>query len=132
LNIAKFLLEKYLLYNNFYLFIKKVLIPMPDTNNIIDSAAASTILKWAVTILIAGFIAQFGKKFANFLTEKVRNIRKKKAEKIGGKQGAEDDAEVPSERPDPAGIHESVDVRARLKLEKKKAKAAAKEQKKKS
>jgi len=33
---------------------------------------AVTILKWVITILITGFIAQFGKKLANFIIDKTR------------------------------------------------------------
>ena len=104
-----------------------------DTNNIIDSTTASTILKWAITILIAGFIAQFGKKFANFMTEKIKNFRKKKSESIEGQWGntIETATQSPAQSPG-AGLSEALAERARLKLEKKKAKAAAKEQKKKS
>ena len=112
--------------------LKNVAVHMPDTNNIIDSATTSTILKWAITILIAGFIAQFGKKFANFLTEKIRNYRKKKSETVGEKQDAAvNSLALHSEQSSPVGLSEAAE-KARLKLEKKKAKAAAKEQKKKS
>ncbi|MFW5769853.1 MAG: hypothetical protein ACOCX9_00310 [Spirochaetota bacterium] len=34
-----------------------------------------TILKWVITILITGFIAQFGKKLANFIIDKARERR---------------------------------------------------------
>lgn len=33
---------------------------------------AVTILKWVITILITGFIAQFGKKLANFIIDRTR------------------------------------------------------------
>jgi hypothetical protein len=110
----------------------KIIDPM-DTNNIIDSTTASTILKWAITILVAGFIAQFGKKFANFLTEKIKNTRKKKSGSIEVKQGTtHETAAISPAQPPHSGFGEADSERARLKLEKKKAKAAAKEQKKKS
>lgn len=93
---------------------------MPETQNILDTGAVTTILKWAVMILVTGFIAHFGKKFAEFIIERIGNIRKKKA---GGMQEA--NVAVPT----PAGEGDA-DARARVKLEKKLAKAAAKERKK--
>lgn len=36
------------------------------------------ILKWTVTVLIAGFIAQFGKKYADHLIEQARERRARK------------------------------------------------------
>ncbi|MBN1496926.1 MAG: hypothetical protein JXA07_09175 [Spirochaetes bacterium] len=95
---------------------------MPDPQNIFDSSTVSTILKWAVMILITGFIAQFGKQFATFILGKIRNIRNKKA---GGEPGAKAAGPAPAASGDAA-------EKARLKLEKKLAKAAAKERKKKS
>ena len=77
-------------------------------------------MKWAIMILITGFIAQFGKQFAAFIIGKIRNIRKKKT----GEEPAANTA-APAAGGD-AG------ERARLKLEKKLAKAAAKERKKRS
>ncbi len=92
---------------------------MPDTQNMFDPATIATILKWAVIVLITGFIAQFGKQFAAFLTGKIRNIRRKKA-------GGSPAGSTPASTPAPADTGE----RARLKLEKKLAKAAAKKMKK--
>ena len=37
-----------------------------------------TILQWAVMILITGFIAQFGKKFAEFLIDRAKDKKLKK------------------------------------------------------
>ncbi len=105
---------------------------MPDTSNIIDSATASTILKWAVTILIAGFIAQFGKKFATYLMEKARSIRKGKKE-AGEDSGMTEGGhrEVPvRDNVFSAAALTAASEKARLKLEKKKLKASMKEQKK--
>lgn len=105
---------------------------MPEANNVIDSATAATILKWAVTILVAGFIAQFGKKFANYLMEKLRSYRRKKKhsgevlpenEGIHGQnQGPDSDAE---HTPAPFAAE-----KARMKLEKKRLKNEAKARKK--
>jgi hypothetical protein len=104
-----------------------------DTNNIIDPSTASTILKWAITILVAGFIAQFGKKLANLLTENIRNFRKKKSRNITMQQGNTlETASSSPAQPPRNGIIGADAERARLKLEKKKAKAAAKQEKKKS
>lgn len=104
-----------------------------DTNNIIDSITASKILIWVITILVTGFIAQFGKKFANVLMEKIKNSRKRNLEKIQEEEGHTCKTAVlsPSE-PRQAGLSEDHAEKARLKLEKKKAKAAAKKQKKKT
>lgn len=95
---------------------------MPDTHNIFDSTTMSTILKWAIMILITGFIAQFGKQFATFIMGKIRNIRSKKD---GGEPGAK------AARPTPAAPVDAAE-KARLKIEKKRAKAEAKERKKRS
>ncbi len=40
---------------------------------------AVTILKWVITILITGFIAQFGKKLANFIIDKTRERKSLRA-----------------------------------------------------
>lgn len=95
---------------------------MPDTQNIFDSSTVSTILKWAVMILITGFIAQFGKQFATFIIGKVRSIRGKKT---GERKSEHADNAPPA--PDAAAAE-----KARIKMEKKLAKAAAKEKKKKN
>lgn len=105
---------------------------MSDPANIIDSATASTILKWAIGILITGFIAQFGKKFANYLMDKTRSLRK------GRKQEGDDNVHGESARGD-TQIHardqfvaasQAAAEKARLKLEKKKSKNRIKERKK--
>ncbi len=105
---------------------------MTDTSNIIDSATASTILKWAITILVAGFIAQFGKKFATYLIEKTKAMRK-------GKKEADDGPKEASITSAHTVIHEkdyysaasaAAAEKARLKLEKKKLKYSMKEKKK--
>jgi hypothetical protein len=105
---------------------------MPDPSNIIDSETASTILKWAVTILIAGFIAQFGKKFANYLVEKIRSFRKGK--KATGDGSARDDSTEAGgmihDTYHSTAVYQAAAEKARLKLEKKKLKNSMKEQKK--
>lgn len=91
-----------------------------------------TILKWAITILVAGFIAQFGKKFATFIIEKIKGIKKRKSAEQAGSQDAE--------RPSPAlpgqgdrdkGPAPYAPGKAELKSDKKMLKALAKERKKK-
>ncbi len=105
---------------------------MPDTNNIIDSATASTILKWSVTILVAGFIAQFGKKFANYLLEKIRSIRKgRKAAGEGSVQAeSTDDRGMILDTHHSTAAFQAAADKARLKLEKKKLKNSIKKKKK--
>jgi hypothetical protein len=50
---------------------------------IFDSDTGITILKWAITILVAGFIAQFGKKFATFLIERAKRLKGRKIASTG-------------------------------------------------
>lgn len=76
------------------------------------------IIKWVLIVLVAAFIGQFGRSFAQHLIGKAR--RKKES----GKPGA---AEV-SVRTEPAGPVEA--GRSRLKAEKKALKALAKMRKK--
>lgn len=105
---------------------------MPDPSNIIDSETASTILKWAITILVAGFIAQFGKKFANYLVEKIRSVRKgRKAAGDGPAQAgsAEGDGMIRDTNHSAAAFQAAAE-KARLKLEKKKLKNSMKKRKK--
>ncbi|MBP7736681.1 MAG: hypothetical protein KA369_11960 [Spirochaetes bacterium] len=106
---------------------------MTDTTNIIDSATAETILKWAVTILVAGFIAQFGKKFATYLIEKVKAARSRKKGEAGAVSGetggiAAETAGADRDR-SPAASRAAAE-KARLKMEKKKLKNEAKARKK--
>ncbi|MBN2157818.1 MAG: hypothetical protein JW807_00375 [Spirochaetes bacterium] len=91
-----------------------------STKTLLDPETVSTILKWAVTILIAGFIAQFGKKFANYLTDKIRGLRKNRKGSdpgLNGESGTLSTSDASLEK-------------ARLKIEKKKAKSEAKKNKK--
>src|SRR6056297_3121728 len=59
---------------------------------------AVTILKWVITILITGFIAQFGKKLANFIIDKTRKgkslpaAENKKNKEINNKHGHDEDS----------------------------------------
>jgi hypothetical protein len=102
---------------------------MPDTTNtIFDPGTISTILKWAITILIAGFIAQFGKKFANYLTEKIKARRRKKSGEGAVAAAHTGDAGIESGIPEHPGVV-SAEI-AKLKLKKKMSKNAAKARKK--
>ncbi len=50
-----------------------------DIESIFASGGIITILKWAVMILVTGFIAQFGKKFAEHLIERAKRKKIEKA-----------------------------------------------------
>jgi len=43
-----------------------------DPDKIFETDTLLTILKWAVTIMLTGFVAQFGKKFAEYIIERVK------------------------------------------------------------
>jgi hypothetical protein len=106
---------------------------MTDTTNIIDSATAETILKWAITILVAGFIAQFGKKLATYLIEKVKAARNKKKGETANAPGEIGSAiaEAPgADRNRYLAASQAAAEKSRLKLEKKKLKNSMKAQKK--
>ena len=105
---------------------------MSETNNVIDPATAATILKWAVTILVAGFIAQFGKKFANYLLEKIRLYRRNKKQAGDVPSGNERNliqSQVPESTTEYTAAEFASD-KTRIKLEKKKSKNLAKKRKK--
>ncbi len=105
---------------------------MTDPNNIIDSATASTILKWAVGILITGFIAQFGKRFATYLMEKITSLRKGKQQSGSGHAGTDSvRGEMPQHHKEQyVAASEAAAEKARLKLEKKRLKNRIKGKKK--
>ena len=100
---------------------------MSDPNSIIDSETAATILKWAGGILIAGFIAQFGKKFANYLMEKAKTARGGKDRGDAAQSGSHAAQQGAT---DNAAAAQAAAEKARLKLEKKKSKNLAKKRKK--
>lgn len=83
------------------------------------SPSIPTIVKWIVTILITGFIAQFGKKFADFLIARFRDR----------KNVAEDDPKVESDVKSKEKIREPGD-KYQAKIEKKARKAEIKSLKK--
>ena len=85
-----------------------------------------TILKWTGTVLITGFVAQFGKRFA----ENILDIRKKKkkeenAPSISRQVSQAETLPVPAEE-------EKDGQKTAQKLEKKRNKAKIKEEKKKA
>lgn len=43
----------------------------------------STVMKWAATILVTGFIAQFGKMLAKYLVEKIKSRKARDADVRG-------------------------------------------------
>jgi hypothetical protein len=55
---------------------------------IFDSDTGTTILKWAITILVAGFIAQFGKKLATFLIEKAKRVKTRRSSERSARPAA--------------------------------------------
>lgn len=54
---------------------------MMDINNFLNTDRLVILTKWAIMILITGFIAQFGKKFAEFLLVKFKRNTDKKETK---------------------------------------------------
>jgi hypothetical protein len=106
---------------------------MEMIKNIIGSETITVVVIWIATVLIAGFIAQFGKRFADYLTDRIKNARAKKS---GGPAGAAALEKSPSGiRPGLSGEERGrtgQEERARIKAEKKMAKSAAKQKKKKS
>ncbi len=89
----------------------------------IDTETLVTAAKWTVTILIMGFITQFGRKLASYLMGKAAALRK-------GKKSPPATAEPPSIPGDTAAT-DLAREKARYKLEKKAAKTREKIEKKK-
>jgi len=52
-----------------------------ELKDFIENIDYSTVIKWVIIVLIAGFIGQFGKQFANYIVEKFGS-RKKKDEPV--------------------------------------------------
>lgn len=99
---------------------------------IFDSETGITILKWAITILVAGFIAQFGKKFATYLIERFKRMKNRKSAEQAGTPAAGATPSPAPGHPDRQGGPEiSGADKAELKRTKKMLKALAKERKKK-
>lgn len=90
----------------------------------IDTDTLLTAAKWTVTILIMGFITQFGRKLASYLMGKAAGLRK------GKKSPA-----ATEEPPSAPGVTAATDLareKARYKQEKKAAKTREKIEKKKT
>jgi biopolymer transport protein ExbB/TolQ len=92
---------------------------------------ALTILKWVITILITGFIAQFGKKLANYIIDKTRERKSKRAlsnnrkyEINGEKTGTTASQNDEHDRKKTSGNNENQEelLKARKKIEKEKQK----------
>lgn len=110
---------------------------MDHVRSIIDAMTIAQAFKWALVVLVAGFIGQFGRKFAEYLIERAR--RKKKATAAAERalresrsgppetssESVPQDAEGSKSLPDP-----SKEAKTKAKLEKKMAKAKAKQLKK--
>ncbi len=96
-------------------------------------------VKWAVVVLVAGFIGQFGKAFASYLIGRTR-LRKagspQNPSDAGLKEGAHQKTALQQELPSgqgeqtPAPVQSVMDPAAMLKNDKKQMKALAKQQKK--
>lgn len=82
-------------------------------NTKFDSNTLITILKWTITILITGFIAQFGKRFANYISEKIKR-RKTNSAEIGTIE------DIPGGDKNPKVIKKA--LKQKLKVEKKQQK----------
>lgn len=90
------------------------------------SETIPTWIKWVVTILVTGFIAQFGKRLADFLIKKFR-ARKEKQTALPPVENPNQE----SQALDPLPTQESKKIlKAKAKLEKKQAKAGIKGTKK--
>ncbi len=90
----------------------------------IDTETLLTAAKWTVTILVMGFITQFGRKLASYLMGKAAALRK-------GKKSSAATAEPPS-APGETAAADLAREKARYKLEKKAAKTREKIEKKKT
>ncbi len=96
----------------------------------------TTILKWVITILITGFIAQFGKKFANYIIEKTSERKLKRQQGTVNSNQITEGGENSSAPASPAMEEKSVqqpsteDEKERLKAEKKIQKERTKQIKK--
>ena len=107
---------------------------MDQLRSIIDTITFAEAMKWALVVLVAGFIGQFGRKFAEYLIDRARRKRKLK-EETAAAQGESSNSERAKKEPLPEKAPETVlsaeeDAKERQKQEKKKAKALSKQIKK--
>lgn len=115
----------------------KQAIAMEHLRAFIDDLTLAQALKWAAVVLVAGFIGQFGRKFAEYLIEKAK--RKKKAEAGTASAVPSEPAEkkeiIDKAKPESQALSDlesdpSKEAKELAKREKKLAKARAKELKK--
>lgn len=107
---------------------------MDQLRSIIDTITFAEAMKWALVVLIAGFIGQFGRKFAEYLIDRARRKRKVEEEtaaalKEASKNQITRKEPLPEEAPETAQS-DAENVKERQKQEKKKAKALSKQIKK--
>lgn len=98
-----------------------------------QSEKIPTLLKWAITLVVTGFIAQFGKRLADFIIQKIRERRHKKRRlpvpdssslKISRKESTPVIPPIPPDKKVAKEEHKRMKKihKARAKAEKKKAK----------
>jgi hypothetical protein len=110
---------------------------MDNILSILKTISLVDVATWVIVVLVAGFIGQFGRKFAEYLIERARRKRKAAAE-AAHSQPTERKSELPagSLGEETAGTEtgkSSIDSKAakeQAKIEKKLAKAALKQKKK--
>lgn len=94
--------------------------------NNINSDLVSVVIIWVITILIAGFIAQFGRRLADYLTDKIKNARSKKAGGAADRHLPQKSHAVLEMGKNEEKMRSNSDDKVRLKMEKKTAKTLAK------
>lgn len=110
---------------------------MDNILSILKTISLVDVATWVLVVLAAGFIGQFGRKFAEYLIERAR-LKKKARAGSETLQSAERKSELPAGNSgggtaDTGTYKQPIDSKAakeKAKLEKKLAKAAAKQKKK--
>lgn len=114
---------------------------MDQIRSLIDSITVSDVITWALVVLVAGFIGQFGRKFAEHLIEKAKKNKQEpprepgkrdtpevqKTDTIPSPAGGDSPEETGSL---PASPKNDKEAKEQSKLEKKAAKALIKQKKK--
>lgn len=111
---------------------------MDQLKSILDAVTLSTVLKWALVVLVAGFIGQFGRKFAEYLIERARIKKNRSGLEPVKSRSSEAQENLPAEGGGEIARNEkreeasdpSKEEKERLKAEKKAAKALIKQKKK--
>jgi len=88
------------------------------------------VLKWVLAVLAAGFIGQFGKSLAMRIIERRRNAKRRIAQADEPPPSSPAERPSPPERPSPSERLAEAQLESLAKIEKKRAKAAAKRAKK--